>query len=295
MAKKAKSKRSRPGSELERLVSYLERQLGQHQKVTVESPKFVRDKVTGELREHDVLVTFEASHHSSTVSIECRDRSRKVTVNDVEGFVAKCRDCGIDKVAMVSPRGFSKTAAAKAERCGVRMLRVVDVASFEWLVPRHFLLRTRNIRRTNVHFNIAELIDHPPKNTEILDPEGAPFDKHAMESLQMRVLMAHPDEHFLATSGTLREAVRIEGMVLHDKDSGRTFPIDHILLEIEYEISEEKIPFRFIEYEDAGTNTKLAKVAYMEIEKAIPGGVMWIAKPDGGSELVVVPDKAPDT
>jgi hypothetical protein len=43
--------------------------------VLVESPKRLRDKDTGRLREHDVVLIFTQRHHEILMALECRDRS----------------------------------------------------------------------------------------------------------------------------------------------------------------------------------------------------------------------------
>lgn len=112
--------KQRPGKPLEVLVASLEKVLGRSPNVQVESPAHLPDRVTGERREHDVLVTVYGSHHKSMIAVECRDRSRKVTVNDVEGFWSKCQDTGADQGIIVSPKGFTKSALTKlrTEACG---------------------------------------------------------------------------------------------------------------------------------------------------------------------------------
>jgi len=64
------------GKSLEKLVSSLEKVLGNAGNVCVESPKRLRDKITGKLREHDVVLTINEAHHHVIIAIECRDRSR---------------------------------------------------------------------------------------------------------------------------------------------------------------------------------------------------------------------------
>jgi len=115
--------RSRPGKSLETLVSTLERILGGQANVSVESPVFLPDRITGQPREHDVLVTLKGSHHRTLIAIECRDRSRKITSNDIEGFWAKCQDTGIDQGIVVSPKGFAKPAIVKAAHRNIRCLQ----------------------------------------------------------------------------------------------------------------------------------------------------------------------------
>jgi Restriction endonuclease len=105
---------ARPGEDLQRLVRVIERATHNDGNVLVESPKRLRDKVTGRLREHDVVLTFTQRHHKILMALECKDRSRKVGVNSIEEFHSKCRDTGVHRGIMVSSTGFTRGALEKA-------------------------------------------------------------------------------------------------------------------------------------------------------------------------------------
>ena len=141
--------RSKPGKSLEALISSLERVLARNNNVTVESPKFFPDRITGESREHDVVITLTGSHHKSTIAIECRDRSRKVTVNEIESFWSKCQDTGIDQGIIVSSKGFTKTALTKSLHRGIRCFRLSEASSFNWLLTTGIRIRHRRVVHTN--------------------------------------------------------------------------------------------------------------------------------------------------
>src|ERR1700730_6033228 len=95
----------KPGDNLQRLVTAIERATHAASNVRVESPKRLRDKDTGRLREHDVVLTFVLEHHSVLLAIECRDRSRKIGVPEVEAFSNKCARPGVHRGVMVSTTG----------------------------------------------------------------------------------------------------------------------------------------------------------------------------------------------
>src|SRR5687767_9925765 len=104
----------RQGEDFHRLVEYLERAVSSHDGVTIESPKYLPDKITGERREHDIGLTYHAPHRQLIVAIECRDRSRRVSSGQVEEFRCKCLDTGVDKGIIVAARGFASPARTKA-------------------------------------------------------------------------------------------------------------------------------------------------------------------------------------
>ena len=135
------SKTAKPnaGKEMESAVAKIERSLGRDPTVTeILAPVRLRDRTTGEWREHDVLVTHKAGHHLLRTAIECRDRSRKVGVPDIEAFAAKCRDTGIDRAVIVSLKGFAGTALKKAAHENVRchVLQEVDGVPVAFLGTR---------------------------------------------------------------------------------------------------------------------------------------------------------------
>ena len=103
------------GKVLQTLVHAIETAVSGSPNVKVESPKRLRDKDTGRLREHDVVLTFIQAHHEFLLALECRDRSRPVGVPEVEAFHAKCLRTGIGRGLMVSSTGFRNTALTKAE------------------------------------------------------------------------------------------------------------------------------------------------------------------------------------
>jgi hypothetical protein len=122
----------RPGENLQRLVRAIEHAINNDANVLVESPKWLLDKDTGRPREHDVVVTIQQHHHSILLAIECRDRSRKVGVPQVEQFSKKCERTGVHHALMVSAIGFAKTALRKAAQLSIRCLSLEEVDRFDW-------------------------------------------------------------------------------------------------------------------------------------------------------------------
>lgn len=123
------------GRSLELLVEKLERLLANDARVHVESPKKIRDTQTQKLREHDVVLTYNQSHHELIVAIECKDRSRPVGVPDIEGFYTKCCHTNINQSVIVSSNGFTKTALQKASIMGIKCLELKEIETASFLLP----------------------------------------------------------------------------------------------------------------------------------------------------------------
>lgn len=79
----------------------------------------IADKRTGRPRQIDVSVSSNQSFYSHLVIIECKDKTRKVTVEWIEGFRSKIEDVGAQKGVMVSPTGFTEGAVQKAKSYGI--------------------------------------------------------------------------------------------------------------------------------------------------------------------------------
>jgi predicted helicase len=160
------------GKTLEKLIASLEKVLANRGDIVIEAPKRMPDRTTGSLREHDVVLTTTHGHHSFTIAIECRDHSRPITVNQVEGFWAKCQDTRIDQGIIVSSAGFYNTARKKAEHLGIRCLDIEEVESFDWLLAPGIRSITKKIVDIDwtFHPETTGIVDS--SNFEMLDANG---------------------------------------------------------------------------------------------------------------------------
>ena len=69
----------------------------------------VYDKDADTLREVDILVEYRYVHHNFKIAIECRDRSRKDSVEWIDSLIGKSKSLLVNKVVAVSKEGFTKT------------------------------------------------------------------------------------------------------------------------------------------------------------------------------------------
>ena len=92
----------------------------------------VFDQDTSTLREVDILVEYRYAHHDFRVIIECRDRSRKGTVQWIDELIGKTRSLAVNKVVAVSKEGFTKTAISKARAHGIDTLTVEEATGTDW-------------------------------------------------------------------------------------------------------------------------------------------------------------------
>jgi hypothetical protein len=101
--------------------------LYEHLNGEVTASAMLTDKVTGQQREVDVLITADVAGQTILVQVEATSRGRKGTVSWVEEMLCKQADLGTIKLVLVSEAGFTKNGLLKAERKGVAALTPHDL------------------------------------------------------------------------------------------------------------------------------------------------------------------------
>lgn len=283
------------GKSLEKLVSSLEKALGDSGNDFVESPKRLTDKITGKLREHDVVLTINQAHHQVIVAIECRDRSRPITVNEVEGFWKKCQDTGVDHGVIVSTKGFYNTARQKSDFLGIRCLDIEEVESFDWMLAQGMHSLTKRLLHHDWVFYPEKEGIADKTNMEVLDVEGNLLTQEALTSnalSQLTKLLSEP----LAPVEKDSVIVKFPGdnLIIRNTETGETSPVKYVMTTLHYSIVNEFIPFKLIQYKDANKNITEAAVADFNAGN-ITGKFMIVGKFDEEKKVVFVPDKAKNT
>ena len=284
--------RSKPGKSLEALVSSIERVLAGNDKVTVESPKLLPDRITGESREHDVVITLTGSHHKSTIAIECRDRSRKVTVNEIESFWSKCQDTGIDQGIIVSSKGFTKTALTKSLHRGIRCLRLSEASSFNWLLTTGIRIRHKKMVHTNWTFYPEKDLAPKPIAFAILSKDGEHIPSENLAAADYQEFQKLADAEFEVGRGTKKIVFMSPGLFLRDDSTGNTYAVTRALAAVDYEVTEEFVPFNLVTYENNPSGDLIADAAIARVDLgALKGKLMIVYKQSEGGQVVFVPDK----
>ncbi len=258
----------RPGRALEVLVARIEQALANNKSASISSPCRLRDRITGRLREFDVVIQFHENHHEICVAIECRDRSRPVTVEQVESFSTKCQHTGVHRGIIVSPRGFHDTAKTKADALGIACFGLEEIENVEWLVPKHFELRSARVLRSHFTFEPAVPVEGGPETYVVVDAGGNELrpddmDAAAAKAIDTKVRAANPG------IGAHRVLMRfpIGDLRLLNRASGSIVALKAITAEIEYEERLQLFPFKHLRYADAaGGSSLIAEVAVAKVD-----------------------------
>src|ERR1035437_2107780 len=89
----------------------------------------------GHIREIDVLIESDLSPYRIKVAAEAKDHSRKLNITDIEAIIARYKSAVspiVDKVVIVSRRGFAKRAVEKARSAGIELMTLNEVSGSGW-------------------------------------------------------------------------------------------------------------------------------------------------------------------
>lgn len=95
----------------------------------------VPDRVTGQRRQIDVLLTIKGKGHELLIVIDAKFHADPIDVKVVEEVLSLTMAVGANKAVIVAPNGWTKPAEAKAqfESCDLRILSVEE--ALDLIVP----------------------------------------------------------------------------------------------------------------------------------------------------------------
>jgi len=111
-----------PGIEFERIVAQIQQQVDPQASVT--HNKRLTDRL-GNSRQFDVVIEGRFAGQAILGVVECKDLKRRVGTQDVDAFVTKANDVRANFKILVSRRGFSTPAIAKAKHYGIQTLSLI--------------------------------------------------------------------------------------------------------------------------------------------------------------------------
>jgi hypothetical protein len=281
----------RAGRDLEALVGHLERMLSHEVGATVESPAFVIDKVTGQRREFDVLIT-HPGHHGMRSGIECKDWATPVDSPVIEAFVAKCKDVGISQPLVVSSLGFTAPARTKAAAHNVRCLTLKEALEFSWLEAPGLEI-SRNVMLTVVGTPLIgdpTLLMHQGKRMTIHNADGSLTDFATYVPL-VKAIMDRDipfDPAKIGVTKTMRVQVEEPGKSVDFEGGPLAVPLWGVLITVEYRSEQTLLPFRLVEYRNEETGEIVTQTALVDLELSGFNSTLSIVhKGDEGAKVLI--------
>jgi hypothetical protein len=298
----------RQGEDFHHLVEILERVVVDHPNVTVESPKYLTDKVTGEPREHDIVLTQRSPQRTTITAIECRDRSRKVTVNQVEEFHAKCEHTGVNKRVIVSRLGFYKTALKKAAHYGIDCLTFSQVDSVDWVSQSDVAIRERHLVHADMQIAGADTLqgksatlfmryddDGPDEEIDFrvtAGDDGQLVPEGRAQWLVDRVFKQLPNRSSELSGIEPIEILNLDSLYFRDED-GVEHQLRVLRFVFHWEAKETVSPFTFHHYGAEEGNPFFEMVTTnVETTGQHQGRIMLIADKQRRLRLLFVPEKS---
>jgi Restriction endonuclease len=250
--------------------------------VLVESPKRLRDKDTGRLREHDVVLTFTLHHHKILVALECRDRSRKVGVPDVEAFSKKCQRTGIDHGIMVSSIGFTQTALEKAASENIGCLSLDQATSLNWCQAPGIVVSHRRVIRIHLHALPERQVGASAK---LYTNNGTLIGEEEVRQIGFQCLGDFPPP----TDGPVTKRFVDRAPAVVDENGDRV-GVRRLEVTMTYEIASRLSPFEFREYVDRADGKQICTVAVAGVDCGrVRGDIVMLHEEERGGQVMFVP------
>jgi hypothetical protein len=131
------------------------------------------DRVTGELREVDILVTSTTASFSISLGIEVIAWARPADTPWIEKMRAKHENLATDKLILVSESGFSGPAKRKAEFHGIETITIEEACDADWKLIAE-LSETGAFNVTTLNYDVEAVCQLPDGTLEQLPvPTGA--------------------------------------------------------------------------------------------------------------------------
>ncbi|WP_162264468.1 hypothetical protein [Thiobacillus denitrificans] len=128
----------------------------------------VRDKITGEQREVDVLIATNASGYEVNIAIEVVARGRKADTPWVESMRSKHSSLPTDKLILVAEAGFYAPALAKAKFYGIEAVTIETALAADWKIVAE-LTATGFFELTSFKYTCAVIYESDGGNREQID------------------------------------------------------------------------------------------------------------------------------
>lgn len=119
----------------------------------------IPDKITGQLRQIDVLIEIKAYGHVLLIVVDAKFHSEKIDVKVVEEVISLAEAINASQVVIVAANGWTEPAARKAEftNCTLRLLTIEN--ALDLLVPDKWEM-CPNCCRDCIVLDMDGAIDH---------------------------------------------------------------------------------------------------------------------------------------
>jgi hypothetical protein len=179
---------------------------------TVVESAMLPDRITGELREVDVLVTTTTASFPISLGIEVVAWGRRADTPWVEKMRAKHENLSTDKLILVSENGFSEPARRKAEFYGIEAISIEEACETDWKLVAS-LSETGVFEVTTLNFDVDAVCQFTDGTLQQL-----PIPKEAVLPMTTGQLTMDAFVRSLLGLDEVREVVRANLTGSHEHD-----------------------------------------------------------------------------
>ncbi len=271
----------RSSRSLEKLVAHLHEQLVESGSVLIESPKHLRDNLTGRMRRHDVVLTVKSGYHTFLVAIECRERNRPVGLYQLAAFARKCSATSIDKSAIVSSCGFTRTALCRAKSLGIHCLSFEQVENFPWIHCETSFCQFRT-KYSHIDFAIIpeKCFARKPTSFMLINDDGQTVSPDDLRDYLFAALIKRKRDSSDLAPGDIVERIRVfpKNLSILDTDTGITRKVQQISV-VAY-CKSEKMDRSFIlqEQKDTASSSPYVRTAQLLNDPGFSDAVIFMRK-----------------
>ncbi len=274
---------AKTGKMLERIVATLEGALRDNPSVSIETNVKLPDRVTGQPRQFDVLLTVSEGHHHLRIALECKDHSRPIGVPTLESFCTKCRDTDVDQGIIVSKSGFCKTTLTKAEANGIRCFELSEVSALRRMLPRGVNILEWEPRRFSWTLDPKGNGDIDAGDLDLVNDNGETIDVRALNrKIWDRLVKQLPRDDDPSKRSEVPVRVSMSNTFAKSRSTGEVVEIKGALLKIEYSVGIKLAPFTTFRYSDAKSGEQFAEMVVASMGPSEEGPQLAITFAPGG-------------
>jgi hypothetical protein len=155
----------RKGREFELLIGKLEN-IVLPKGAKISSPGFIKDRITGQQREVDILIEHNVGTSNIKIVIECRDRTSTQDTQWIEQIHTKLNDINVHKAIVVSSSRFTQPAIEKAKFCNIET-RTYEEITTDFIKSWWSIEQIRVISRQFTIISAIIDIDNPSMNERL--------------------------------------------------------------------------------------------------------------------------------
>lgn len=298
------------GKNIERIGRIVQEAFKSFPKTVIHS-NYKIPNISGRKREIDILIVSEVNGYEIRVAIECKDYARKVSVEKVEAFHAKCqRIKGLNKKAMISSSGFQEDAVNAANDFDIDIFELKDISSeavLSWIDTRQIkqLYTTMKLEPSTIKVvgdesdigNMPELeddlmayfiTDNPPKPLINLVIENVNQNKIFIHSYMVSGFFMDKEQKLPSTERIPFE-IGLKGVFVIGREN-RRFPVTKISSAVYATLNERDSNIsEILRYENFTSKANKAEV--VSIKTDYEGKLELVNKTENGETSFFYTDK----